>query len=274
MPAPDERRWRTTAIQEEVRALLDNNTWEVVDVPPAGTNIAGIRWVFARKHEGRYKAWLVVKWFTQQYGVDYFETYAGVVRSETIRACMAVAAIEGWLFIIFDIKNAYLTAPIKEDVYIKPPEGVDIPGLTAGQVLQLLRALYGTKQAARAFAVLLAQVLLRRLGFIPTLSDPCLYYRPASDGHGPALVHSHVDDGVIYGSDESCIITELLQELHKLLPLIKYVHDDLLGCVVQRRSTHKILIHQRPMLEDIVRTCGTQQHLNPVATPMAKDAAS
>ena len=150
--APDARRWRE-AIQEEVQALLEHNTWEVVDAPPAGTNIAGTRWVFARKSDGRYKARLVVKGFTQRYGVDYFETYAGVVRSDTIRACMAIAAIEGWHFIIFDIKNAYLTAPIEEEVYIKPPEGVNIPGLTAMQVLRLLRALYGTKQAARAFFV-------------------------------------------------------------------------------------------------------------------------
>ncbi|CAM9933680.1 unnamed protein product, partial [Heterosigma akashiwo] len=218
----------------------------------------------------RHKARLVVKGFTQRYGVDYFETYAGVVRFDTIRACMANAAIEGWQFIIFDVMNAYLTAPIEEEVYIKPPEGVSIPGITAMQVLRLLRALYGTKQAARAFAILLAKVL-RELGFLPTRSDPCLYYRPAKDKRGPALVHSHVDDGVIYGSGESCIL-ELLEALHKRLPL-KYGHDDLLGCVVQRRSKHEIFTHQRPMLEDIVRTCDAQ-HLNPVAVPMAHDAAA
>ncbi|CAM9709115.1 unnamed protein product [Heterosigma akashiwo] len=183
---------------------------------------------------------------------------------------MAIAAIEGWHFIIFDIKNAYLTAPIEEDVYIKPPEGVDIPGLTARDVLRLLRALYGTKQAARAFAILLANKR-RELGFLPTQSDPCLYYRPARDGRGRLLSTLMWTTVSSTGSGESCIL-ELLEKLHQRLPL-KYGHDDLLGCVVHRRDKHEIFIHQRPMLEDIVKTCGAQ-HLNPVAVPMAHDAAA
>ncbi|KYG40745.1 hypothetical protein M433DRAFT_31774, partial [Acidomyces richmondensis BFW] len=42
----------------------------------------------------KYKARLCARGFTQQYGVDYFDTFAPVVRMESMRMLLAYAAVE------------------------------------------------------------------------------------------------------------------------------------------------------------------------------------
>ena len=44
----------------------------------------------------RYKAHLVVKGFTQEYGIDYEETFTPVARISSVRALLVVAAARKW----------------------------------------------------------------------------------------------------------------------------------------------------------------------------------
>lgn len=62
-------------MNEEVKALQKNNTWELVELP-RGHKAVGCKWVFTVKHKAdgsieNYKARLVAKGFTQTYGIDY-----------------------------------------------------------------------------------------------------------------------------------------------------------------------------------------------------------
>lgn len=45
----------------------------------------------------KYKARLVAKGYSQEYGVDYEEIFAPVVRMETVRLMFAIAAQKQWL---------------------------------------------------------------------------------------------------------------------------------------------------------------------------------
>ena len=63
--------------------------------------MVGYKWIYKIKtrFDGfikRYKARLIVKGFTQEYGIDYEETFAPVARISYVRALLAVAAASKW----------------------------------------------------------------------------------------------------------------------------------------------------------------------------------
>ena len=94
----------------------------MVDLP-SGKSVVGCKWVYKIKtcSDGtvdRYKARLVVRGFTQEYGVDYEETFAPVARLTSVRALLAVAASQHWSLCQMDVKNAFLNGDLSEEVYI------------------------------------------------------------------------------------------------------------------------------------------------------------
>ncbi len=80
----------------EYKMHLQKHTWDLVDVPE-GVNIMDCMWVYGMKWDGdgkwlHDKARLVGKRYTQQYGLDYNDTWATVTCLESIRMLAAVAA--------------------------------------------------------------------------------------------------------------------------------------------------------------------------------------
>ena len=86
--------------------------------------------------------------FSQQYGIDYEETFAPVVRMESLRVLLAIAAVEDLEIHQMDVVTAYLAGELEEEIYMAPPQG--LPG-TAGKVCCLKKGLYGLKQSARVW---------------------------------------------------------------------------------------------------------------------------
>ena len=137
---------------EELDALHKNHTWDMVDLSP-GQSIVGCRWVYKikTKTDGsvkRYKAHLVAKGFTQEYGIDYEETFAPVAYLTSVICLIAVAVGRRWPLYQMDVKNVFLNGDLQEEVYMQPP-----PGYTHSdhQVCRLRCTLYGLKQAPRAW---------------------------------------------------------------------------------------------------------------------------
>ena len=73
-----------------------------------------------------YKARLVARGFSQKYGQDYDETYAPVIKYETVMVLLAVAAAHNLYVCHLDVKSAYLNGKLDEDIYMEqPPDFVE-----------------------------------------------------------------------------------------------------------------------------------------------------
>uniref|UniRef100_A0A2N9GMX8 Reverse transcriptase Ty1/copia-type domain-containing protein n=1 Tax=Fagus sylvatica TaxID=28930 RepID=A0A2N9GMX8_FAGSY len=100
----DIRRSTRQAMADELDALHKTHTWDMTTLPP-GKSAVGCKWVYKIKTRAdgsveRYKARLVARGFTQEYGIDYEETFAPM-----------------------DVKNAFLNGDLLEEVYMQPPPG-------------------------------------------------------------------------------------------------------------------------------------------------------
>jgi hypothetical protein len=110
----------------------------------------------------RFKARLVARGFTQVQGIDYNETFALTVRIDTLRLFLATVAAEDLECFHYNIKNAFTKSHLKEQILLKPPEGVHVKKghVLKGHVLKVLRSLYRLKQAARDWNLLMKKELL------------------------------------------------------------------------------------------------------------------
>ena len=140
------------AMAEELQALISTHNWDLVDLP-RDKFVVGCKQVYKIKTRAdgsidRYKARLVAKGFTQEYDIDYEETFAPVARLTSVRSLIAIAPVKQWKMLQMDVKNAFLNGDLIEEVYMQPPPGYDHP---PNQVCRLIKALYGLKQAPRAW---------------------------------------------------------------------------------------------------------------------------
>jgi hypothetical protein len=144
--SPEWPEWER-AIQAELEQLRNMGTWSLVDKPMSAIPIAN-KWVFTIKYGKcgellKYKGKLVAKGCVQRPGYDYLETFSPVVRLETIRVILALAAIHNFVIQQMDVKGAYLNSTLEEKVYMRQLEGYNDG---TGQVYLIEKTLYRFKQ--------------------------------------------------------------------------------------------------------------------------------
>ena len=193
--SPEADHWRK-AMDDEINSLQTMKTWRVVPRPADRKTIES-KWVYKLKYNAdgeiaRYKARLVAKGYTQVNGLDYNETYAPVTRLETIRLLFGLAVEKDWEIRQIDVKTAYLHGDLDEEIYMEPPEGLDIPD---GMVLRLDKAIYGLRQAGRQWYLKLKSVLVE-MGFKQIVNDPHTFiiHRQEGDIKETLVVPIYVDD--------------------------------------------------------------------------------
>ena len=147
-------RWKAT-MNEEMKSLQKNETWELVDHPPRRKQVR-CRWVYTMKHKAdgtieHFKARLIAKGYTQTYGIDYTDTFAPVAKINTVRVFLSLAANLDWPLQQFDVKNAFLHGELSEEVYMDLPPGFMIPEVHYRKVCKLKKSLYGLKQSPRVW---------------------------------------------------------------------------------------------------------------------------
>ncbi|WVZ70930.1 hypothetical protein U9M48_019559, partial [Paspalum notatum var. saurae] len=178
---------------------------ELVELPQ-GHRAITLKWVYKLKRDEsgnivKHKARLVARGFVQQANIDYDEVFALVARMESVRLLLALAAQGGLSIHHMDVKSAFLNGNLKEEVYVRQPQGFVVAG-KEGHVLRLRKALYGRKQAPRAWNSKL-DVTLKKMGFTQSEHEHAMYQR---DGGGSVLlVGVYVDDLIIIGSKPAAV---------------------------------------------------------------------
>ena len=161
----------------------------------------------------------MAKGFTPQYGIDYLETYAPVVKLASLRILLAIAAFYNFEIHQGDIKTAYLLSQLEEEIYMEILEGVSLPTTKPKiekQVCRRWRGLYGLKQSGRIWKKAWNDFLIGQCHFKRSGEDYAVYYR-IGRGNSPLWVLIWVDD--VLWIEKPYDINEGKRELGRRFPL-------------------------------------------------------
>src|ERR1700722_9218271 len=172
-------------MEEEYESIMKNNTWEFTELPKDKKPI-GCKWIHKPKFKSdgsidKYKARLVEKGYSQTKGIDYAETFAPVVKLNTIRMLITLATKYHWKLHQLDVKSAFLNGELKEEVYLTQPEGFVVKG-QEHLVCKLKKALYGLKQTPRSWYEKIDSFFLHQ-GSMRSKSDPNRYTKFDEQGY-------------------------------------------------------------------------------------------
>jgi len=292
---PDVSVWRA-AMEREMESLRARNAFEPAVLPPDRKAI-GVRWVYAYKYNpdgtiirGKEKARLVAQGFSQR-PEDFDETYAPVAKMTSIRIILAFAAFNDLHIMASDVKTAFLHCRLRSDIYCKQIPGQ--PRLSnPGAVLRILVALYGLRQSAYEFYMLLLRSF-QALGMQRCDVDHAVFYGTWTTPPDPsipslpdatplfAIIPVHVDDGLIVCNSlplYSWIITQLQKsiEIVDMGPASLY-----LGIRITRdRPRRKLWLSQRSYCIELLRvwnlsnctTASTPMVIKPYLLPPSQTA--
>ena len=251
----DKDKWKN-AMDAEYESITSNNVWDLVELPKDG-KVVNCKWIFKCKlgDNGlveRYKARLVAQGYSHRPGVDYTDRFSPVVRFECVRTVIALSVKCTLKLHQMDVTMAFSNGELKEVVYMKQPEGY----VKKGQerlVCKLKRTIYGLKQSPCCWNSIFDSQL-KKMGFIQTNSDPCLYV--ASEGE-PFIIVVYVDDILLTGKSDRRI-TKVKKELAspfnmKDMGELQYF----LGVkVIQDLEDGTVWIGQPSYTESILKHCG------------------
>jgi transposase InsO family protein len=266
MKTSESEKW-LEAMESEMKSLAKNNVWELV-LLPKGRKLVDCRWVLGRKYnsEGkpdRYKARLVAKGFTQEYGLDYEETFAPVVHFNSLRMFLTLAVYSKMDVQQMDVVTAFLYGELEEEIFMKQAPGFE-DKTEDGLVCKLKKSLYGLKQSPRQWYKLLDK-FLRDKGYRRSDVDPCIYVK--GDDKDVIMIALYVDDLIIASNSE-----KLMKETKRNL-FDRFEMKDLgrlhycLGIEIVWRNNGTCMFNQSKYIGNVLERFGMND-CKPVSTPI------
>ena len=270
------------AMVKEVQDHEDNDHWELVPRSSIGSSktILAI-WSFKRKRfpDGtlnKHKARLCAHGGMQQWGINYWETYAPVVNWISVRILLSLAVMQDLPTTAIDFVLAFPQATLNEDekIYMELPYGMEVPGNeNRSKVLKLKKNLYGLKQAGLNWFEYLKKGLEER-GFKQSAVDPCVFYRH------DAILLTYVDDCIVL-SKKSETVDEIVESLKSGFdvdnPGKKFKHKytltndggikNYLGVEVVKNEDKSIELKQKFLIERIIEAVGLDKDMTNSSKP-------
>jgi hypothetical protein len=243
---------------------------EQAELKSQGVPILRHVWVLKLKRdsEGNYtirKARGCVDGSQQKKGIDYKETFAPTARLDTFYIICALACIHDWIIRQLDVVSAFLNAYLKDNVYMRAPQGINTPT----RVCKLIRAVYGLKNSPRAWFLHFKSTLMDTWANTrpPDSSeweqsdyDPCLFR--VCVGTFWVFLLIYVDDILVVGSTAAAeIVCDFLKASFAMndLGLI----GDFLGLEVEHTRASDsptgqatIRVHQERYVKEVIDRFG------------------
>ena len=248
--------WKAAA-DAEYQSLLENKTWDLVELPSNRKTI-GCKWVFKAKRgkDGkveRLKARLVAKGYTQKLNVDYDETFAPVVRFSSIRALLALSVHNGMLVHQMDVVSAFLNGTLEEEVYMDQPSHYVQEG-KENMVCKLNKSLYGLKQSPRCWNMVFTSYM-EEAGFIQSSADPCVFVQ--AEEKDLTIIAVYVDDLIIVttSSEKMSAVKKGLETRFKMKDLGK-LHYCLGISIDYDEEKGQMWLHQKHYILDLLDKYG------------------
>jgi Reverse transcriptase (RNA-dependent DNA polymerase) len=269
---PNTKEWQE-ALEYKISQLEKLRTWEVVDLPKGETAIPWSK--ITRVKQGpngevqSYRVRIVAGGHKQIGGVNYTKTFSAAAKMPTVYVILANAAHQNWEIEHIDVKSAYLNAPLKEIIYMKPPRSVLKPG-QEGKVLRLIKGLYGLKQAGRGWYLEMAGVFMNKMGFEQSKTDHSVFFQWTDDEH--TIVAVATDDMAIT-SKRAMNIKWFKSKVKEFWDIKDYrpIKWFLIFQIKRDCKFKTISINQQAYIESVVEKFGLTNAKN-VATPMAANA--
>ena len=223
-------------------------------VIPDGFQKIRVDFVYAVKHDGRFKARLVADGHLTKEPVE--SIYSGVVSLRILRMVVFLSQLNNLEIWGADVGNAYLEAYTDEKLcIIAGPEFKELQG----HLLIMVKALYGTRSGGARWHDRLFDIL-QELKFKPSKADPDVWMRPEPGGTCYEYIAVYVDDLAIAAKDPQAFCNELKEKYNLKLKGVGPLEYHL-GCTYKkdpdgtlaadpRRYVNKILESYERMLKE------------------------
>eukprot|EP00961_Rhodomonas_salina_P213464 2883073-Rhodomonas_salina.2 len=252
---PDADRW-LKAEETEMATCYEKGTFKIVDLPDGVVELPSMFQYKLKTGPNcetvKCKARLCAR-RDLQFDSEYSETFAPTSQFFMIRLIIAIAVQNGLKLYQFDIKGAFLCAPIDREIYLKLPPGYTPP---PGKTACLRKSLYGLKQAPSAFHGLFETWLLK-YGFKPIGGDRVTFLYCEGTSVILLQVSIYMDDGI-----SACNNKELYQlfltdlgkdfELSNQGPVSWYLGV----CVKQDLTNKRTTLSQEQYVKDVLELFG------------------
>ena len=268
----DSQKWKA-AMDHEMQQFNEMKTWKLVYLPEGARTVKN-KWVYFTKRDAqnrltRRRARLVAKGFTQKKGIYYDEVFAPVAKYSTVRMMLAFAVQEDLEMLLLDVKAAFLNGELDEVIFMEQPEGYVIK-VRETMVYRLLKAIYGLKQASRAWRKLIND-FLKNLGCTQSNMDSSLYSF-IIDGE-KIYILVYVDDILLLGRIMSALKNVAQKIAEKFQVRIEESVTKFLGIIIEQDSARKtVKIHSCTLIDQMIDKFG-MAYCKPVKTPLPEGIA-
>ncbi|KAK3248188.1 hypothetical protein CYMTET_42342 [Cymbomonas tetramitiformis] len=271
LTAPDCAEW-LSSIQDELEALVQiKGALQMLDEGdiPTGVKMSLVLKVKLDKNREllKRKSRVCVRGNKQEYGVDYYDTFAPCTQLSSVRVVITLALNLGLTVYHMDVDTAFLNSVLEEDLYVRLPRGLDYGG---HRCAKLLKAVYGLKQAGKEWFDTSDAFIM---GYDSRMQrsdvEPCLYF--IRDATLQVIILAYVDDYLVATNDKSWYDT-FVSSFHAQYACKDLGVLDLVMGIGVRWGSDTAYLCQSGYITQIISTYGLDD-AKPASLPMSPGTA-